>query len=111
MRSESILRRLRVPAAVASALAIVAGLAAQPAQDEHRGPAGDAAMLRYVTVNGVRIAYRVEGAGTPVVFVHGEGYSHELWTKQIEPFARKYQVIAYDRWLFGGLGRWRAGSG
>jgi 3-oxoadipate enol-lactonase len=73
--------------------------AAQPQAplDAHRGPAGDADKLRYVVVNGVRIAYRVEGAGVPVIFVHGEGYSHELWTRQLEPFARTYQVISYDR--------------
>ena len=70
---------------------------AQPAPDEHRGPAGDAEALRYVLVNGVRLAYRIEGAGVPVVFVHGEGYSHELWTQQLEPFAKSYQAIAYDR--------------
>src|SRR5689334_5354600 len=82
---------------LASALVVAPLLSAQPAPDEHRGAAADMAALRYVTVNGVKLAYRVEGAGVPVIFVHGEGYSHELWTKQLEPFARKYQVIAYDR--------------
>lgn len=71
--------------------------AAQPGPDEHRGRAGDADKLRYVVVNGVRLAYRLEGAGVPVIFVHGEGYSHELWTEQLAPFAEKFLVVAYDR--------------
>jgi 3-oxoadipate enol-lactonase len=62
-----------------------------------RGPAGDADHLHFVEVNGVRLAYRVEGAGVPVIFVHGEGYSHELWTEQIAAFSKKYLFISYDR--------------
>lgn len=77
--------------------AAVLAVHAQPASDEHRGPAGDADRLRFVTVNGVKLACRIEGAGVPVVFVHGEGYSHELWTEQIAAFAAKYFVVAYDR--------------
>ncbi|HET6564386.1 MAG TPA: hypothetical protein VFG52_03140, partial [Xanthomonadales bacterium] len=44
----------------------------------YRGPAADADKLTFVTVNGVQLAYRLEGSGIPVVFVHGESYSHEL---------------------------------
>lgn len=62
-----------------------------------RGPAGDADHLHFVQVNGVKLAYRVEGAGVPVIFVHGEGYSHELWTEQIQAFSKKYLFISYDR--------------
>jgi pimeloyl-ACP methyl ester carboxylesterase len=32
-----------------------------------------------------------------VFFVHGEGYSHELWTKQLEPFSKHHLVVTYDR--------------
>jgi len=62
-----------------------------------RGPAGDADRLSFAVVNGVRLAYRVEGSGVPVVFVHGEGYSHELWTEQVEAFSQRYQFVSYDR--------------
>lgn len=65
--------------------------------DPHRGPAGDAAALRYVPVNGVRLAYRTAGSGTPVVFVHGESYTHELWNAQLDPFAERHLVLSYDR--------------
>ena len=64
---------------------------------QYRGPSGDADQLAFAMVNGVRLAYRLEGAGIPVVFVHGEGYSHELWTEQIEDFSAQYQFISYDR--------------
>ncbi|MEP7243972.1 MAG: alpha/beta hydrolase [Gammaproteobacteria bacterium] len=62
-----------------------------------RPAAGDVEHLQFVTVNGVKLAYRLAGAGVPVVFVHGEGYSHELWTKQVEAFSKKYLFISYDR--------------
>ncbi len=69
----------------------------RPETAQYRGPAGDAEDLRFVHVNGVRLAYRMEGAGFPVIFVHGEGYSHELWTEQIEAFRQKHLFLSYDR--------------
>ncbi|MDZ4728501.1 MAG: alpha/beta hydrolase [Xanthomonadales bacterium] len=63
----------------------------------YRGPTADADQLTFVTVNGVRLAYRLEGAGIPVVFVHGEGYSHELWTEQVDAFSKDHLFISYDR--------------
>ncbi len=63
----------------------------------YRGPTADADQLSYALVNGVRLAYRLEGAGIAVVFVHGEGYSHELWTEQIADFSAGYEFISYDR--------------
>lgn len=62
-----------------------------------RGPAGDAEHLSYVQVNGVRLAYRIEGAGVPVIFVHGESYTHELWSRQLDAFSARYLAISYDR--------------
>jgi pimeloyl-ACP methyl ester carboxylesterase len=62
-----------------------------------RAVAGDVDQLQFVQVNGVKLAYRVAGAGVPVFFVHGEGYSHELWSKQLEPFSKHHLVVTYDR--------------
>ncbi|HEX2139901.1 MAG TPA: alpha/beta hydrolase [Woeseiaceae bacterium] len=62
-----------------------------------RGPAGDEEHLHFAAVNGVKLAYRIEGAGVPVIFVHGEGYSHELWTEQIDAFSEDYLFLSYDR--------------
>lgn len=65
--------------------------------EEHRSPAADAELLRYARVNGVTLAYRAEGAGVPVIFVHGEGFSHELWAEQLPSFRQKFLAISYDR--------------
>ena len=69
----------------------------QEAGDYTRAPAGDADHLSFAQVNGVRLAYRIGGAGIPVIFVHGEGYSHELWTEQVEAISGHYLFISYDR--------------
>ena len=62
-----------------------------------RALAGDHELLSYADVNGVTLAYRLEGAGVPVIFVHGEGYSHELWNEQLETFGERYLTLTYDR--------------
>jgi len=76
---------------------VAAGAAETVAPAYSRGAAGDAAHLHFAHLNGVRLAYRVEGAGVPVVFVHGEGYSHELWTAQIAAFRERHLFVSYDR--------------
>lgn len=81
--------------ALGVAAAIVCGLSA--AAQEHRGPAADADRLQYVLVNGVRLAYRAEGRGVPVIFVHGESHTHELWGRQIDAIREKYLFVSYDR--------------
>lgn len=64
---------------------------------DFRGAAGDADHLSSVLVNGVNLTYRIEGAGVPAIFVHGEGYSHEVWTRQVDSFSERYQFVSYDR--------------
>jgi len=39
----------------------------------------------------------LEDAGFPVVFLHGESLSHELWDRQAEAFAERYRFLSYDR--------------
>ena len=36
------------------------------------------------------------GAGRPLVFIHGLGWSHGLWRRQIARYADRYRVIAGD---------------
>jgi 3-oxoadipate enol-lactonase len=60
-------------------------------------PAIDADLLQYAEVNGVRLAYRLAGSGVPVIFVHGESHSHELWSEQINPISQRYTFVSYDR--------------
>jgi pimeloyl-ACP methyl ester carboxylesterase len=70
---------------------------AEPALQYSRGTARDQDELSFVRVNGVRLAYRLEGAGVPVIFVHGESYSHELWNEQRDAFSERYFFLSYDR--------------
>jgi pimeloyl-ACP methyl ester carboxylesterase len=94
--------RMRWPVIVAATAVLMSSLAfAAPSKSKPpgytRAVAADVDQLQFVQVNGVKLAYRLAGAGVPVFFVHGEGYSHELWTKQIEPFSKHLLVVTYDR--------------
>ena len=49
------------------------------------------------STDGVRIAYEVHGAGpVALVFVHGWSCNRTYWAGQIEPFAKRYEVVAID---------------
>ncbi|MGW5664079.1 alpha/beta fold hydrolase [Streptomyces sp. NPDC003758] len=43
-----------------------------------------------------RLAYRDEGAGAPLVLLHGGFLDHRMWDDQIPVFARTHRVIAPD---------------
>lgn len=64
-----------------------------------RGPTAQewADSLRHVQVNGAELAVLDLGQGEPVVFVHGTSADYRTWIGEIEPFARRYRVIAYSR--------------
>lgn len=49
-------------------------------------------------INGSNIFYEESGdsRGTPVVFVHGFPFSHEMWEPQMNAVGRSYRAIAYD---------------
>lgn len=42
------------------------------------------------------------GQGPPLVFIHGLGWSHALWHRQIERYSQHYEVIAADTRGHGG---------
>ncbi len=48
------------------------------------------------TVNGIQIAYTDEGAGGPLLFVHGFPLSRGTWSKQVAAFQASHRVIAPD---------------
>ncbi|SED96790.1 alpha/beta fold hydrolase [Streptomyces sp. TLI_105] len=54
--------------------------------------------VRTVTVDGVRLAYRVAGAedARPVVLVHGRGENSTTWTEITEDLAVDHRVYALD---------------
>src|SRR5262252_7008435 len=49
-----------------------------------------------VQVNGTDLFYVEEGAGAPVVFVHGAWMDLRYWEPQREAVAAKYRFIAYN---------------
>jgi aminoacrylate hydrolase len=61
------------------------------------GPAG-----RLVSIGDAEIYTEVRGDGAPVLLVAGLGGSGKFWRAQMEPFARRYQVILHDH---RGVGR------
>ncbi len=55
--------------------------------------------LQTATVGETNLAYRETGDGQAVVFIHGIPTDYRAWNAQVEPFSRKYHVIAYSRRL------------
>ena len=53
-------------------------------------------MSIFVTPDGVKLHYRTEGNGKPLLFLHGWSMCSRVWRYQVEWFARKYQVITLD---------------
>jgi pimeloyl-ACP methyl ester carboxylesterase len=54
-----------------------------------------------ISVNSVTLAYIEQGAGTPVVFLHGAFADHRIWEAQRETVAAKYRFIALSMRYFG----------
>ena len=54
-----------------------------------------------VEVNGVRLQYVDQGAGEPIVFVHGGFSDLRVWEPIREEVAKRYRFIAYTQRYFG----------
>ncbi|HYP41106.1 MAG TPA: alpha/beta hydrolase, partial [Chloroflexia bacterium] len=50
-----------------------------------------------IEVNGTLLHYVEQGAGEPVLFVHGGLGDFRSWSAQMEPFSRRYRAISYSR--------------
>jgi pimeloyl-ACP methyl ester carboxylesterase len=48
-------------------------------------------------VNGTTLAYREQGQGEPVVFVHGSLSDMRVWEQQLPGVGRSYRAITYSR--------------
>ena len=48
-------------------------------------------------VNGTTLAYREEGEGEPVIFVHGVASDLRTWEQQLPAVGRSYRAITYSR--------------
>lgn len=49
-----------------------------------------------------RTAYRAEGEGEPIVFIHGVGMNKDVWAPQLDAFAATHRVVLYDMLGHGG---------
>jgi pimeloyl-ACP methyl ester carboxylesterase len=67
----------------------------QPAANSDPQPARYAS--RFVTVNGTRLHYIVQGSGRPIVLIHGNPGSAQDWMPVLTPLALHHRVIAFDR--------------
>jgi 3-oxoadipate enol-lactonase len=50
----------------------------------------------HTTVNGIKLNYRLEGAGPGVIFSHALGSTLTLWDAQADALASRYHVLRYD---------------
>ena len=58
----------------------------------------------FAKINGIQIAYTDEGAGLPLLFIHGFPLNRRAWSKQVEAFKSRYRVIVPDLRGFGESG-------
>ena len=49
-----------------------------------------------VIANGIRLQYFESGSGYPVVCIHGNGLSTEMWRHLVPALSQRYRTIAYD---------------
>lgn len=58
--------------------------------------------MNFITSDGIKINYQINGIGKHLIFVAGFGGYQEVWTEQISYFTEMgYQVITYDHRNFG----------
>lgn len=64
---------------------------APAAAGEHGGPD------RFLALAGARLRYRDEGAGAPVVLVHGWTLDLEMWDPQVAALRDEFRLVRFDR--------------
>lgn len=52
--------------------------------------------MPFINAHGITQYYRLEGSGTPLVFVHGALVDHHSWDPQFTEFQGEFRVLAYD---------------
>ena len=87
-RNENCLKTFPLIAAIALATPILAS----PAQE-----AAGKTSLKKIEANGVQLNYLDQGAGVPVICVHGALDDYRVWQPQMEAFSQRHRTIAYSR--------------
>jgi 3-oxoadipate enol-lactonase len=54
-----------------------------------------------IEVDGARLRYRDEGAGPPLLLIHGWALDLDVWQPQVQALAHRYRIVRYDRRGFG----------
>lgn len=57
--------------------------------------------MKKAAVNGIEIAYRDEGDGNPIVFLHAFPLNQTMWDGQVKAFCENHRVITFDWRGFG----------
>jgi len=52
--------------------------------------------LPTANINGIDIAYTDEGAGTPIVFIHGYPLDRTMWDAQVKGLSPRFRAVAID---------------
>lgn len=60
--------------------------------------------MKMLNINGVELAYRDEGSGPPVVFLHAFPLNQTMWDEQVAEFSGTHRIITLDWRGFGGSG-------
>lgn len=60
--------------------------------------------MKTLNVNGIEMAALDQGAGLPVLLVHGFPLDHTMWSAQVEALSEQHRVIAPDLRGFGRSG-------
>ena len=60
-------------------------------------PTPDRSPVRYVEVNGAQLAYREQGQGETVVFLHSVAADLRVWDELAQGFTRDFRFVAYSR--------------
>jgi pimeloyl-ACP methyl ester carboxylesterase len=55
-------------------------------------------------VGGIALAYREQGAGVPLLLVHGTGTDGGVWRETLDALPEGLRAIGYDRRAYGGSG-------
>ena len=72
---------------------------------EELAPKYAAAPSQFMTLNGMKIHYRDEGGGTPIVLIHGTGASLHTWNDWTKDLVKDYRVIRLDLPAYGLTGQ------